>query len=238
MIPPDWMLKSDTITTQDERVRQAQKAYQQALTRIEEDPENKALRDDLDEAAKFLVNQVRWLDQERKNKVFDRTSHEGMTAEDWKTVSNARGSAEEIQEIWDKVSSGEAYELTQEDLGKLTGPDPHEQMAKQVVNDYISIGSQEPKDKSKTKAGRKEEFIQWKGTHEELVLLLEILKDNGLIHYEQFPLTKICGLFVDNQFQNLKRGSVKRKNYVVKANREELKEKKLKLINKINRISN
>ena len=77
----------------------------------------------------------------------------------------------------------------------------------------------------KTKAGRKEEFIQWKGTHEELVLLLEILKDKGLIHYEQFPLTKICGLFVDKQFQNLKRGSVKRKNYVVKANREELKKK-------------
>ena len=59
MIPPDWMLKSDTITTQDERVRQAQKAYQQALARIGEDPKNKALRDDLDEAAKFLVNQVR-----------------------------------------------------------------------------------------------------------------------------------------------------------------------------------
>ena len=59
MIPPDWMLKSDTITTQDERVQQAQKAYQQALVRIKEDPENKALRDDLDEAAKFLVNQVR-----------------------------------------------------------------------------------------------------------------------------------------------------------------------------------
>ena len=110
-----------------------------------------------------------------------------------------------------------------------------------MVQQFQNIGVEGPTEETnlgKTNAGRKEEFIQWKGTQEELVLLLEILKDTDLIHYEQFPLTKICGLFLDNQFQNLKRGSVKRKNYLVKANREELKEKKLKLINKINRISN
>ena len=85
----------------------------------------------------------------------------------------------------------------------------------------------------KTKAGRKEEFIQWKGTQEELVLLFEILKQNGLIHFEQFPETKICKLFVDAQFQSFKKDSVKIRNAVVRANREELEIKKMKLISKI-----
>ena len=236
MIPPDWMLKSDTITTQDERVRQAQKAYERALARIKEDPENQSRRDDLEKAAKFLHDEVKQSWWDKRGRLLRREEFEGEMSQ---FIDPAALSLEECEAIWQKSLT---QDLAEEEWGRLvTFRGPEEVLANEMVQQFQNIGVERPSEETKlgkTNAGRKEEFIQWKGTHEELVLLLEILKDTGLIHYEQFPLTKICGLFVDNQFQNLKRSSVKRKNYVVKANRDELKEKKLRLINKINRIAN
>ena len=234
MIPPDWMLKTDTITTQNERVQQAKKAYQQALHSVKEELDNQFLRADLEKAAKFLIDQEQKSYERERSKILGRKKL--WDSNDWKVVNNPTGSTEEIEKVFAKRE-----EWTKEDWQKLIGPEPHEEVARRLSHDFLKIGLEHLENEvapKKSKLGRKEEFIQWKGTQEELILLLEILKDTDLIHYEQFPITKICGLFVNSNFQSLNTNSLKCRVSKVKENRQDLKEKKLKLINKINNMNN
>ena len=98
MIPPDWMLKTDTITTQNERVQQAKKAYQQALHSVKEELDNQFLRADLEKAAKFLVDQEQKSYERERSKILGRKKL--WDSNDWKVVNNPTGSTEEIEKVF------------------------------------------------------------------------------------------------------------------------------------------
>ena len=146
MIPPDWMLKSDTITTQDERVRQAQKAYQQALARIEEDPENQSRRDDLEKAAKFLHDEVKQSWWDKRNRLLRREEFEGEMSQ---FIDPSAPSLEECEAIWQKSLT---QDLTEEEWGRLvTFCGPEEVLANEMVQNFLGIGTEVTIEEAKPK---------------------------------------------------------------------------------------
>jgi len=168
MIPPDWMLKSDTITTQDERVRQAQKAYQQALARIKEDPENQSRRDDLEKAAKFLHDEVKQSWWDKRGRLLQREEFEGEMIQ---FIDPSAPSLEECEAIWQKSLT---QDLTEEEWGRLvTFRGPEEVLANEMSQNFLNIGSEVTIEEAKPKK------IQKKPNNESYFLLQRLIKEDN-----------------------------------------------------------